>query len=218
MSGTSWTRTFGALGAATALISLVVACTQAAPAPASPTPAVTPSATPTAPAATPSPETNPAAVHTSQRHAYSLVFPESGWNVVERPGQWPLGETFTGDRRGVDVIYSPDLGYRHDLLINSQPVPAGMTFDEWVGDYDAAGARAFPHCERQGDFETASVDGEPARIGNYLCNADRWVEVLWFHGQRAYAFRVGENRSSPVAIDPRAEADLWLERLRLNQP
>lgn len=149
----------------------------------------------------------------SERHHYVLHLPDDSWTVRELPGEWPLGYTFSESGPGVDRVETAD-GEARYILFNSQLVPEGLSFEEWFTDYEAAGLLSFRHWELE-ERETATVDGEVARISTYLSDdGQRGVEAVMFHGTRAYVFRVFGAVAYPGfdPANPRPFFDEWLAR------
>jgi hypothetical protein len=102
------------------------------------------------------------------------------------------------------------------VLINSQLV-TGLTFQDWLAAYDAANRRAFPQCVvLENRAENVVVDGTTALLRPNACNNWRGVEVVFFHGDRAYSIRVFPRDGSPT-FDPRPVLDEWLTRFRLTR-
>ena len=136
--------------------------------------------------------------YTSDRHGYSVFLP-GGWTVEERPGTWDSGEFFDANSDdGVD--YFEDLGSDGIptlyVYLASQPIPAGMSFEEWLARHDAATTSEQPCFEVVGSYESRLVDGEAARIGTYTC-ADfvngipyTGVQTMVAHNGRGYALYV----------------------------
>ena len=109
--------------------------------------------------------------YTSDRHGYSVFLPD-GWTVEERPGTWEVGEFFDANSDdGVD--YFEQLGADEVptlyVYLNSQLIPDGMSYDEWVARHDVAIASEQPCFELVGSNESRLVDGETARVGTYHC-------------------------------------------------
>ncbi len=150
--------------------------------------------------------------YVSERHDYVLELPDDSWTVRELPGEWPVGYTFNESGPGVDRVERADREALH-ILINTQLVPENMSSEEWLTDYDAAGALVFRACELEAT-ETAAVDGEDARISTYLCDNHRGVEAVMFRDTRAYVFRVFGAIAYPGfdPANPRPLFDEWLAR------
>lgn len=146
-----------------------------------------------------------------------MLLPNSRWRVIERSGEWPPATVFGGDDTdGTDLfVYagSPDESYLHEVYLNSQPVPADLTFEDWRSRYDSSLRQAFPDCRRQSGYETGIVDGETARIGIHMCNIDHVAQALWSHAGRAYVLRLEEVFVSDVEIEIEAEFHIWLARI-----
>lgn len=132
----------------------------------------------------------------SDRHGYSVFLPD-GWTVEERPGTWDNGEFFDANSDdGVDYFEEDLDGDGVPTLyvyLTSQPIPAGMSFDEWVARHDVATTAEQPCFELLGSFESGLVDGETARIGTYRCEDFEGgipytgVQTMVAHEGRGYA-------------------------------
>jgi hypothetical protein len=155
---------------------------------------------------------------TSERHGYSVVLPENQWRREERPGVWVLGEFFDANSpSGVDYFerldQTPLRTPTFYVYLSSQPIPDGMTFDEWVTVHDAANAREMPCFGLVGAYAYRPVAGENGRIATQHCDdfsgaGDAWttVQTLVAHGGRGYAVYVW-----PVGIGPLMPAESELE-------
>jgi hypothetical protein len=171
----------------------------------------------------PSPEPSEApepVTFTSERHGYSILLPDDGWIVIERPGEWAPDTMFGQESPGVDYILAPGgpIGdYRHELFLNSQPIPEESTYEDWLADYDLRGGRTFGYeCRLQPPYAAGTVDGRPVRLSNFVCGGQRWAEAMWEHAGRAYSLRFGEIFDSPIrAESPQAELEVWLSRITL---
>lgn len=171
---------------------------------------------PIGPGASPTRTPDSTVLFTSDRHGYSVLLPSNRWRVIESAGEWAPGTVFDVDRPGVDLfvyVGAPGERYLHEVFLSSQPIPVGMTFDDWFTDYHQNLAGAFPGCQRVSGYENASVDGETARVSEHTCGAQRWAQAVWSHEGRGYGIRVGEFVSSDVDIDPRTEVESWLGRI-----
>jgi hypothetical protein len=133
--------------------------------------------------------------HTSDRHGYSVFLPD-GWTVEERPGTWDSGEFFDANSEdGVDYFeeLNADEIPTMYVYLSSQPIPAGMSFEEWVARHDLATTNEAPCFELVGSYESRLLDGETARIGTYHCedyeNGVPWttVQTTVAHNGRGYA-------------------------------
>ncbi len=168
----------------------------------------------------------PGTPFTSDRHGYTIILPD-GWTVQEQPGTWALGAFFdrtTGS--GVDSFQrlDPDLGPRLNLYLASQPIPTGMTFDEWAATHDDANEAMFPCFALVATYADVTVDGEPARQQAHHCEtffgegddgALTGIQTLVSHNGRGYAIYVWPEDTG-VAMPPlsilRAEAMARLDR------
>jgi hypothetical protein len=173
------------------------------------------------------PAGGPGATHTSQRHGYSVVLPDSTWTVEERPGTWSGLANFFDPNSGVGVDYFEDLDADGNPVfyayLASQPIPAEMTFAEWAAAHDASNARVYPCFEPQGAFTPGSIDGETARSGVWRCEdfegGGAWtnVQTLVAHDGRGYAiylWPVARGDDMPPVAELRATADRWLDSFR----
>jgi len=165
---------------------------------------------------------------TSDRYAYTVVLPD-GWTRDERPGTWADVGAFFDANSGAGVDYFEDLDPGGEVAmfayVSRQPIPAGMSFDAWAALIDSATAAAEPCFERQGAFESATVDGETGRVGTFTCPdfqggfdvSGPWttVQVLIPHGGRGYAiyFWPGPGPGSQVPLATlRVQVADWLAR------
>ncbi|HET9344354.1 MAG TPA: hypothetical protein VFO05_01530 [Candidatus Limnocylindrales bacterium] len=168
----------------------------------------------------------PGTPFTSDRHGYTTILSE-GWTVEERPGSWPLGTFFDANTdSGVDSYQrlDADQGPRLNLYLASQPIPTGMSFDEWAATHDDANEREHPCFELVATYSGATVAGEPARQQARHCEtffgegddgALTGIQTLVSHNGRGYAIYLWPEDTG-VAMPPlsalRAEAQAWLTR------
>ena len=114
--------------------------------------------------------------YTSDRHGYSVFLPD-GWTVEERPGTWERRRVLRREQRGGVDYFEEDLDADGIptlyVYLASQPIPAGMSFDEWVGRHDVATTGEQPCFELVGSYESRLVDGETARVGTHHCETSR---------------------------------------------
>ena len=163
--------------------------------------------------------------HTSVRHGYSVFLPD-GWTVRETPGTWEVGVFFDANSAGVDYYErrDRDLGAPLNLYLASQPIPTGMTFDEWATTHDEANDRAHPCFDVVATYPDVTVDGEPARQRAQHCEtffgegddgALTGIQTLVAHNGRGYAIYVWPDDTG-VAMPPlstlQADAQAWLAR------
>lgn len=163
--------------------------------------------------------------YTSDRHGYSVFLPD-GWTVVEQPGTWELGVFFDANSAGVDSYHrlDRDLGAPLNLYLASQPIPTGMTFDEWATTHDEANDQAHPCFDVVATYPEVTVDGEPARQLAQHCEtffgegddgALTGIQTLVAHNGRGYAIYLWPEDTG-VAMPPlstlQAEAEAWLAR------
>jgi hypothetical protein len=163
--------------------------------------------------------------YTSDRHAYTVVLPD-GWTREELPGTWSLGEFFDPNTdSGLDYFerLEPKHGPPLYVYLSSQPIPAGMNFDQWAATHDTATSEAQPCFEQVGIFERVDVDTEVGRLGVHRCEnfggplGDAWttIQVLVAHGGRGYAiylWPVWTGPAMPPVDDLRRESSDWLSR------
>ena len=163
--------------------------------------------------------------YTSDRHGYSVFLPD-GWTVVERSGTWKVGVFFDGNSAGVDYYErrARDLGARLNLYLASQPIPTGMTFDEWATTHDEANDQAHPCFDVVATYPEVTVDGEPARQQAQHCEtffgegddgALTGIQTLVSHNGRGYAIYVWPEDTGvtmPPVSTLQAEAQAWLTR------
>lgn len=166
----------------------------------------------------------------SERHAYTVILPD-GWTVEEQPGTWALGTFFdatTGSGADSFQRLDPDLGPRLNLYLASQPIPTGMSFDEWAATHDDANELQHPCFDLVATYPGVTVDGEPARQQAHHCEtffgegddgALTGIQTLVSHNGRGYAIYVWPEDTG-VAMPPlstlRAEAQAWLARFTFN--
>jgi hypothetical protein len=167
------------------------------------------------------------ATHTSERHGYSIVLPDSTWTVDERPGTWSGLANFFDANSGAGVDYFEDLDADGNPVLYaylaSQPIPAGTTFDDWAAAHDASNERVVPCFTLQGELDTSSIDGETARVGAWRCDdfdaEGAWtnLQTLVAHDGRGYAiylWPVARDDAMPPVAELRAAADRWLDSFR----
>ena len=163
--------------------------------------------------------------YTSDRHGYSVFLP-NGWTVQERSGTWEVGVFFDGNSAGVDYYErrDRDLGAPLNLYLASQPIPTGMTFDEWATTHDEANDQAHPCFDVVATYPEVTVDGEPARqlaqhcetfFGSGDDGALTGIQTLVAHNGRGYAIYLWPTDTG-VAMPPlstlQADAQAWLAR------
>ena len=168
----------------------------------------------------------PGTPFTSDRHGYTVILPE-GWTVEEQPGTWDVGEYFDANSEdGVDFFQrlDPGRGPRLNLYLASQPIPTGMSFDEWAATHDDANEAEHPCFDLVASYPGVTVDGEPARQQAHHCEtffgdgddgALTGIQTLVSHNGRGYAIYLWPTDTG-VAMPPlptlRAEAEAWLAR------
>jgi hypothetical protein len=164
---------------------------------------------------------------TSERHGYTVILPENAWRREERPGTWVLGEFFDANSpSGVDYFerldQTPLRVPTFYVYLSSQPIPEGMTFDEWVTVHDAANVREVPCFGLVGAYQYRPVGGEIGRVATQHCDdftgdGDAWttVQTLVAHGGRGYAIYVWPGALGslmPARSELEAVAADWLRR------
>ena len=163
--------------------------------------------------------------YTSDRHGYSVFLPD-GWTVEERAGTWEVGLFFDANSAGVDSYLrrDRDLGAPLNLYLASQPIPTGMTFDEWATTHDEANDQAHPCFDVVATYPEVTVDGEPARQRAQHCEtffgegddgALTGIQTLVAHNGRGYAIYVWPEETGvamPPVADLQREAADWLSR------
>jgi hypothetical protein len=167
---------------------------------------------------------------TSNRHAYTIIMPD-GWTVEEQPGTWALGTFFDATTSsGVDYFerLDRDKGARRNLYLASQPIPAGMSVDEWIATHDDANDRQHPCFDLVATFPTATVDGEPARQQAHHCEtffgdgddgALTGIQTLVSHNGRGYAiylWPIDTGVAMPSVETLQAETQVWLAGFTFN--
>jgi hypothetical protein len=168
----------------------------------------------------------PGTPFTSERHGYTVVLPE-GWTVEERPGTWLPGDFFdAGTDSGVDYFErsDPDQGPRLNGYLASQPIPSGLSFDEWAATHDDANEAEHPCFDVLATYPDVSVDGEPARQQAHHCEtffgegddgALTGIQTLFVReglGYAVYLWPTDTGVAMPPLPDLRAEAQAWLAR------
>jgi hypothetical protein len=163
----------------------------------------------------------------SDRHGYTIILPDS-WTVDEHPGTWRLGTFFDATTNsGEDYFERRDRneGAWLNAYLSSQPIPAGMAFDEWITTHDDANERQHPCFEVVATYAAVTVDGEPARqqaqhcetfFGDGADGALTGIQTLVSHNGRGYAIYLWPEATG-VAMPPvstlQAEAQALLARI-----
>lgn len=179
------------------------------------------------PSPSPSLTPTPTESFTSSRHGYTVQLPEGEWTFEEMPGSWAIGEFFDANSEsGIDYYERPSAARPPALYayIASQ-LMAGMSFEDWAATHDAANDVAVPCFDPFGDVESATVDGEPARVIVQHCpnfdvdNAWTTIQTLFVHGDRGYALYVWpqvQGALMPPPEDLKAESASWLSGFTFN--
>lgn len=146
---------------------------------------------------------------TSERHQYTLLFPDDSWDIIEKPGIWAPATVFSQQSAGIDV--ADKVGESEPwILIASQLLD--LERDDWLARYDDLVEGRFPHCTVE-STENRMTDGEQARISRYLCNGSSdGAEAIMVHGDRVYALRVFHGEEEDY--DPRPLLGEFLEVFR----
>jgi hypothetical protein len=161
-------------------------------------------------------------VHESARHGYRLRLPDDSWHVTEQPGEWLQGAFLDAETAGVDYFDTAAVPPRGDIVyvwLSSQPIPDGMSFEDWLDAQDRVVQNVQPCFVLQGSYEDVRVDGERGRLGAYRCESFAgsgipWhtVQLLFEHEGRGYAmyFWPEQEPQAPPLADIRREALRWL--------
>lgn len=158
--------------------------------------------------AAPVPTEEPDSAFTSERHHYTLVFPDDSWEIIERPGIWPTGTMFNQESAGLDV--ADKVGESEPwVLLTSQPLD--LEREAWLARHDELSERFFPQCS-VGSSEGRTIDGEQARINEYRCDGSDGAEAIMVHGDRVYVLRVFHEDDEDY--DPRPLLDEFLDIFR----
>lgn len=157
----------------------------------------------------PPPEPIPETAFTSERHHYTLLFPDDTWQIVERAGSWDPGTAFSESSAGLDV--ADQVGTSEPwVLLTSQPLD--IDAEAWLERYDQLNEEAFTHCSLASSGSRV-VDAVVARINRYACDGmSDGVEAVMFHTDRAYVIRVFH--PDDPAYDPRPLLDEFLDIFR----
>lgn len=161
--------------------------------------------------AAPLPSEPPDTTYTSERHHYTLLFPDESWEIIERPGEWAPATPFNERSSGLDV--ADKVGEDEPwVLITSQPLD--LEPDAWLARYDDLGASYFPQCSVDSS-EDRTIDGEQARVNRYECDpASDGAEAVMFHDDRVFVVRVFHEED--VTYDPQPLLDEFLEIFRFS--
>jgi plastocyanin len=146
--------------------------------------------------ATPS-ATDVADTFQSTRHGYRVGVPP-GWVVNEYPGTWEDLAQFTpgGEIPGEDSIAPRD--FSSFLVMNSMPIPAGMTPSAWEAEFEAIVAAGLPaDCATTTRSDTFA--GEPATIVEQTCADVAVVGRSLVHGARGYYFTTLAPHPDPIS-------------------
>lgn len=136
-------------------------------------------------AATGSIDTSAWIAFTSARYGFSARYP-GGWTAIAARTSWQIVPTTdpldsTSTRSWVDSFASPDGPI---FAVVSQPLPAGVSAEQWLAGFEGAGAtKAFPECWPVPSAMTRlTVDGVPGWVRTG-CGA---TDVFAFVGGRVY--------------------------------
>jgi hypothetical protein len=155
-----------------------------APAPPSSTTAPTP---PPTPVRTPTPQPTPVDTtswvsFSSDRFGYDMAIPPT-WAATPATRDWSL-EIDDEVTTGADFFVEPTASYHVAVQAFSAPVPAGMSNEDWIAQFNVpSGNCPLPPEE----WEAITVDGQPAVFNPDACDASQAYVVL---GDRVYRFSV----------------------------
>lgn len=162
-----------------------------------PTPGVGSTATPS-PSPSAGTDTSSWAVYTSERYGFEIRYP-TDWDVTPSTGGYTISseEETAYDRITVGAGFS-------GLYVASVPLDSGTTPEDWLRRYQCP-------CEPDlSDWETLTVDGQPARR-KVTNRGEQTVDVWVFAGSRVYSF-LGAN----LLVRDRALFDAFLSTVRLH--
>lgn len=148
----------------------------------SPVPSVAPSVAPSAEA---SPSEGPVSF-TSPLYGYTVSVPP-GWVVTDAALPWREGERLTAEKG--DLFKGPPASPDYDdVLVASQPVPDGMTPDEWLTRHAQQQAASGRDCKAAvDDWKQAVVGSLSIRRVDLECQGIRLSDVAFVVGGRGYA-------------------------------
>jgi hypothetical protein len=155
----------------------------------------------TSPPASSAPPTTAPTSFTSTRHGYRVEVPP-GWRVTEYEGTWTDLEQFNpgSEVPGEDVV--APLSISSFLVVNSMPIPDGMSAADWLVAFEALVAPAFTS-SCPGTTRTGVLAGEPATIVEQPCEGSMIIGRSLTHRGRGYYFTT----RGPLD-DPDSEATL----------
>jgi plastocyanin len=133
----------------------------------------------------------------SRRHGYRVDVP-NGWTVNEYSGSWEALADFSpgAEIPGEDVIAPRD--FSSFLVMNSMPIPSGMTGDEWHAAFKAIVAAGLP-ADCSTTTGSATFAGEPATVVEQRCGDVAVVGRSLVHGGRGYYFTTLSPYPDPVS-------------------
>jgi len=151
-------------------------------------------------------------LYSSSRHGYTLRIPTT-WTVNQIDGSWALGTVFDYLGPGSDQFVNPaEPGV--DRFMNSQPLGAGMTPEQWTAQYIAVNKPFFGNCRdvAESPLRVGGVDGtilESDCSGTATGPTDA-AQLTLVHAGRGYVFRVLSSDGFP---DEKALLQSWVATL-----
>jgi plastocyanin len=145
----------------------------------------------------------------STRHSYRVEVP-ANWVVNEYPGAWEDLAQFTpgGEIPGEDAIAPRD--FSSFLVMNSMPIPAGMSPAEWGAAFEAIVATGLP-ADCSTTTRSEMFAGEPATIVEQSCADVAVVGRSLVHGGRGYYFTTLSPHPDPAGVAVVAEMAASIE-------
>jgi plastocyanin len=152
-------------------------------------------ASPSSPSAT-SAASLPAVSFESTRHGYRVEVPP-GWVVNEYPGAWESLTQFTpgGEIPGEDAIAPHD--FISFLVMNSMPIPTGMTSAGWEAAFGAIVGAGLP-ADCSITTESGTFAGERATVIEQVCADVTVVGRSLVHAGRGYYFTTMSPHPDPA--------------------
>jgi hypothetical protein len=152
-------------------------------------PTSSPAASPTAPI-TPSPtaDATPAgpqmSTFTSPVHGYTIEHP-AAYRALPATEAWPPSGFVGNEEPWVDRFVASPTGGVAFVGIASQPLPAGMSAEDWLAGYEASVAtRGCP--VPLGSWSDSTVGDSPGRRAEFACQELDALEVAWVFGDRGF--------------------------------